>query len=89
MNDTTPSDRRVVTRVQTGVRMERRLVKVLKAMAEYHDITLGDLLEGICLHAFEGKCPFEEKSIERIADLKRIYGLELTAADSHQLVETD
>src|SRR5262249_844292 len=47
----------VVERIQTGVRMERRMVKVLKALAEYHDLTLGDLLEGIVLHAFEGKSP--------------------------------
>ena len=43
----------VVERVQTGVRMEKRMVKVLKALAEYLDISLGDLLEGIVLHAFE------------------------------------
>lgn len=78
---------RVVERVQTGVRMEKRLIKVLKALAEYHDITLGDLLEGIVLHAFDGKCPFGKPSLEVIARLKKIYGLELAAADSHKLVE--
>jgi hypothetical protein len=45
---------RVIERVQTGVRMEKRLLKVLKALAAYHDMTLGDLLEGIVLHAFDG-----------------------------------
>ena len=44
-----------VERVQTGVRMEKRMLKVLKALAEQKDMTLGDLLEGIVLHAFEGK----------------------------------
>ena len=78
----------VVERVQTGVRMEKRLIKVLKALAEYHDLSLGDLIEGICLHAFEGKSPFSEDSLSTIADIKRIYGLDLTAADSHLLVET-
>ena len=53
-NETVPS-RRVVERVQTGVRVEKRLLKVLKALAELHDLSLGDLLEGIVLHAFEGK----------------------------------
>ena len=77
----------VVQRVQTGVRMEKRLVKVLKALAEYHDMSLGDLLEGICLHAFEGKSPFGEESIARIADLKRIYSLDLEASHSHRLRE--
>jgi predicted DNA-binding ribbon-helix-helix protein len=76
-----------VERVQTGVKLEKRLLKVLKAMAEYHDITLGDLLEGIVLHAFEGKAPFERASLERIAQLKKIYGLDLDARHSHKLKE--
>ncbi len=78
---------RLVERVQTGVRMEKRLLKVLKALAEYHDLTLGDLLEGIVLHAFDGKCPFGKPSLEVIAGFRKIYGLELDAADSHRLVE--
>ncbi len=84
MGDT---ERLLVERVQTGVRMEKRLLKVLKAFAEYHDLTLGDLLEGIVLHAFDGKCPFGEDSLRRIADLKRFYGLELDSTASHRLKE--
>ena len=80
-------NRRIVERVQTGVRLEKRLLKVLKGLAEYHDITLGDLLEGICLHALEGKKPFSKHSLEKIAEIKGVYGLDLTAADSHQLQE--
>jgi hypothetical protein len=76
-----------VERVQTGVRMEKRLLKVLKALAEYHDLTLGDLLEGIVLHAFEGKPPFSQDSLKLIADLKRIYKLDLDASASHRMVE--
>ena len=79
---------RTVARVQTGVRMEKRLVKVLKGLAEYHDMTLGDLLEGIVLHAFEGKAPFSQENLDRIRDLKKIYGLDLTSEDSHKLVES-
>ena len=78
-----------VERVQTGVKLEKRLLKVLKTMAEYHDITLGDLLEGIVLHAFEGKAPFERASVERIAQLKKIYGLDLDARHSHRLRERE
>jgi hypothetical protein len=78
---------RVVERVQTGVRMEKRLLKVLKALAELLDLSLGDLLEGIVLHAFEGKAPFGEESRSRIRELRKIYGLDLEAADSHRLVE--
>ncbi len=79
----------VIERIQTGVRMEKRLVKVLKAIAEYHDLSLGDLLEGIVLHAFEGKAPFGAQSIRRIAELKKIYGLDLTASHAHKLVEAN
>jgi hypothetical protein len=77
----------VIERTQTGVRIERRILKVLKALGEYHDMTLGDLLEGIVLHAFEGKAAFGPDSLKRISDLKKIYGLDLTAAHSHKLIE--
>jgi hypothetical protein len=79
----------IVERVQTGVRIEKRMLKVLKAFAEYHDLTLGDLLEGIVLHAFEGKCPFSESSLQRIQQLKKFYGLDLGASASHRLKEAD
>jgi hypothetical protein len=78
----------LVERVQTGVRMEKRILKVLKAFAEYHDMTLGDLLEGIVLHAFDGKCPFEKESLRRITELKKFYGLELDSRASHRLSES-
>ena len=77
----------LVERVQTGVRMEKRLLKVLKAFAEYHDITLGDLLEGIVLHAFDGKTPFSPPSLERIRELKKFYALDLDSSASHRLKE--
>ena len=77
-----------VERVQTGVRMEKRLVKVLKGLAEYHDIALGDLLEGIVLHAFDGKCAFSKDSLRVIRDLKQVYGLDLDASASHRLSES-
>lgn len=67
--------------------MERSLLKVLKGLAEYLDMSLGDLIEGIVLHAFEGKAPFEPETLEIIADLKRVYGMNLTAGDSHRLTE--
>ena len=76
-----------VERVQTGVRLEKRLVKVLKGTAEYLDVSLGDLLEGIVLHAFEGKAPFEPETLAKIDQLKAVYGLDLQAEDSHRLAE--
>jgi hypothetical protein len=75
----------LVERVQTGVRIEKRLLKVCKALAEYWDISLGDLLEGIVLHAFDGKSPFDRQALQRIADLKRVYGLDLDARASHRM----
>jgi len=77
----------VIERVQTGVRLEKRLLKVLKALAEYHDMTLGDLLEGIVLHAFDGKAPFSPATLQRVRNLKRFYGLDLDATASHRLTE--
>jgi hypothetical protein len=77
-----------IERVQTGVRLERRLLKVLKALAEYRDLSLGDLLEGIVLHAFEGKSPFTADTLAKIADLKRVYDLDLGAEASHRLTES-
>ena len=81
------TERRIVERVQTGVRIEKRLLKVLKGLAEALDLTVGDLLEGVLLHAFEGKAPFSKSTLQKIGELKRIYGLDLTAADSHTLKE--
>jgi hypothetical protein len=78
-----------IERVQTGVRMEKRLVKVLKALAEYHDLSLGDLLEGIVLHAFEGKLAFGPESLRRIAEIKKIYALDLDASHAHLLAESE
>ena len=78
-----------VERVQTGVRMEKRLVKVLKALAELKDLSLGDLLEGIVLHAFDGKTPFSAETLRQIAELERIYGLDLDSSASHRMVEAD
>lgn len=76
-----------VDRVQTGVRIERGLLKVLKALAELKDMTLGDLLEGIVLHAFEGKAPFSPTTLEQIDRFKKLYGVTLRATDSHRLKE--
>lgn len=78
---------KTVDRVQTGVRLERRLLKVMKGVAELHDLSLGDLIEGVMLHAFEGKAPFGPQTLDRIAQLKIVYGLDLTAADSHRMME--
>lgn len=80
--------RQEIERVQTGVRLEKRLLKVMKALAELKDMTLGDLIEGIVLHAFDGRVPFDAETLARIAALKAVYGLDLDAASSHRLIES-
>ncbi len=80
---------KTVERIQTGIRLEKRILKVLKGIAEYHDLYLGDLLEGICLHAFENKHPFSEQTLQRIKLLKDVYHLDLTAEDSHHLIDAN
>jgi len=80
-------DQHLIERVQTGVRMEKRMVKVLKGLAEYLDISLGDLLEGIVLHAFAGKAPFSEHTLEQIVRFKEIYGMDYGVEASHRLRE--
>lgn len=82
-----PSSIKEVERIQTGVRLEKRLLKVLKGLAEYLDLSLGDLLEGIALHALENKTPFAAATLEKAAQLKKVYGLDLGAEDSHRLRE--
>jgi hypothetical protein len=76
-----------ITRTQTGVRLETRLLKVLKALATDLDLSLGDLLEGVVLHAFEGKVAFSPATLKKIRALRGVYGLDLTAKDSHRLRE--
>jgi hypothetical protein len=80
-------ERYEVERVQTGVRLEKRILKVLKGLAEYHDISLGDLLEGIVLHVFEGNLPFSAATLKKVGELKKVYHLDLDARASHRLVE--
>jgi hypothetical protein len=87
MKKTKAAQRKRVDRVQVGARMEKTLVKVLKGLAGYLDISLGDLLEGMALHALEGKVPFSKETLAQVGRLKTVYSLELTAKDSHQLVE--
>jgi len=83
------SERIKVQRVQTGVRMEKRLLKVLKSLAEYLEMSLGDLLEGITLHAFEGKAPFKDDTLKKIAQMKTIFGVDYGVEAAHKMLEED
>ncbi len=86
-NNYTPESPLIIERVQTGVRIEKRMLKVLKALAEYFDISLSDLLEGIVLHSFEGSSPFQEEVLQRIAALKQVYDMDYDSSASHHLIE--
>ena len=76
-----------VARVQTGVRVEKRILKILKSVAAFHEISMSDLLEGMVLHNFEGKPPFGDETLALIKTLRKSYKLDLTADDSHKLIE--
>ena len=89
MRDPEEPARIKVKRVQTGVRIEQRMLKVLKALAELYDLSLGDLLEGIVLHAFEGKSPFDDHGLEQIQALKQVYGMDYDSSASHRLTEDE
>jgi hypothetical protein len=87
MKDSQQSPKIKVKRTQTGVRIEHRMLKVLKGLAEYYSISLGDLLEGIVLHVFEGDLPFDQETLERIGSLKQFYGMDFDASASHRFIE--
>ena len=87
MSQQQPRGAVIVERVQTGARLEKQMLKVLKALADSLDLTLSDLLEGIVLHAFEGKAPFSKPTLARVAELRRVFGLTLAASDAHHLKE--
>ena len=76
-----------IERVQTGLRLERSLLKVLKGLAEHLDMPVAELIEGMALHAFEGKAPFSDKTMKKIRQLKAVYECPLNASDSHKLRE--
>ncbi|MEL7114437.1 MAG: hypothetical protein AAGP08_02420 [Pseudomonadota bacterium] len=76
-----------VERVQTGLRIEKRVLKVLKGLGEHLELSVAEIVEGMALHAFEGKAPFGTATQKKIAQLKDVYDLDLTAADAHKLTE--
>ena len=89
MTDINETNKKIkVERVQTGVRIEKRMLKVLKGLAEYLDLSLGDLLEGIVLHAFDGKpSPFDKDLLTRINTLKQVYNMDYDSNAAHNIEE--
>jgi len=80
-----------IERVQVGVRLEKRMVKVLKAVAEYFDTSLTDLLESIVLHSFEGggANAFTDDVIPTISEFKKIYKMDYGVHDNFRFSEKD
>ena len=74
-----------IERTQTGLRLEKRMLKVLKGLAEHLEISLAELVEGIVLNSFDGKTPFSAATLEKVSQLKLVYDLDLTSADAHTL----
>ena len=75
------SDPEPVDRAQVGIRLDKRLTKVLKGMAEYLDVSLNDLVESVLLHSVhteehEVLAPWRTRKARMVAvDLKKVYGL--------------
>lgn len=78
-----------IERVQLGVRLEKRMVKVLKGVAEYFDVSLTELLESIVLHSFEGggANAFADDVIPKIQEIKKVYGMDYGVHDGDRFVE--
>ena len=95
----TPSPEKIggpIERVQIGARMEKRMIQVLKGLAEFKEMTLGELLEEIVLHSFEPvpghegqQCasPHSVRSLQAIADLKKVYGMDYGKHGSYNFVD--
>jgi hypothetical protein len=87
-----------VERVQLGVRMEKRMVQVLKGLAEFYGESLGQLLEGIVLHSFE-PVPGHEgqmtasahsvRGLEVIEGLKKVYGMDYDTHASYRFQDKE
>jgi predicted DNA-binding ribbon-helix-helix protein len=83
-----PKTKSDIERVQTGVRIEKRLLKVLKALAEYMDVSVGELIEVIVLSSFEGTPKFSKGTLNKIADLKRIYEVDYGIEEANKMLFT-
>jgi hypothetical protein len=79
-----------IERIQLGVRLEKRMVKVLKALAEKGDVTLAELLEDIILHALDGHSTFDHPDDRAmIAQIKQFYGMDYDTHASYRFKEAE
>ncbi len=77
-----------IQRVQTGVRLEKKMLKVLKGLAEHQDLSVGQMLELILMHAFENRPCFGRGNMKIVKDLKRIYKLNYSVSDFKKFMES-
>lgn len=73
--------KRPLERVQCGVRLEKNLLKVLKGLAEYLEISLAEVVELCALTAFEQPGGFSRGTQRRIHQLRQIYDVDYSLAD--------
>lgn len=83
-----PGPQTSVDRILVGVRMEPKLVKVMKGLAELQDCALGELVERVFWHALEGNSVFADRGGKlasemrhRIQSLKSVYGVNYSLED--------
>lgn len=77
-----------VERIQTGIRLEKRLVKVLKGLAEHQDMTLGEIIELITIHALEREHAFAADSIPLVKKIKDVYGMDYDIHAYEKFIES-
>ena len=78
-----------IERIQTGIRLEKKLVKVLKGLAEYQDISLGELIELISLHALEREHAFAPDSLPLVKKMKEVYGMNYDVHAYEKFIEQE
>ena len=81
-----------VERVRVEARIEKRLAALLVDLADATRSDVGQLLEDVLLHSFEGSArgvasPYTDRQHARIAQLKRTHGIDYEAHDNYRFVE--
>ena len=76
-----------IQRAQAGFKLEKRLLRVLKAIAEGQDATLGQSIEEIALHQLAGVDAFGKETIRKIQLLKKVYDMDYDAHDNYRFRE--
>ena len=82
-----------IEREAVSLRLESRIVSVLRSLAEHKQMDLTELLEETLLHTFEKMphggvaSPHTRSDLDRIAELKEAHGLDYDVHASYRFVE--